>query len=134
MEFQEKNEIGNANLILNHFGYWPDFHDSEIISLKFERNFEEGRPTVEMKVYAFEMTDKVVNGYFELVKHCIIDFEFVDLQQSEMDGFNHQNAVDGLNFGKEGDDLFCEINAAYGVDGFLSSKKIRVLKLEPVEE
>lgn len=32
-----------------------------------------------MKVYAFEMTDKVVNCYFNLVKYCIINFEFVGL-------------------------------------------------------
>ncbi|WP_181163769.1 Imm50 family immunity protein [Pontibacter mangrovi] len=132
MEFKE--EIENANLILNHFGYWPSFHDSEIISLKFERNLEEGKPTVEMKVYAFEMTDKVVNRYFKRFKHCIIDFKFVDLQKSEMDGFNHQNAVDGLNFEKDGDNLICEINAAYGVDGLLSAKTIQVVKLEPVEK
>ncbi|WP_168193973.1 hypothetical protein [Pontibacter sp. SGAir0037] len=51
-----------------------------------------------------------------------------------MDRFNHPNAVDGLSFGKEGNNLFCEINAAYGVDGLLTSKKIRMVKLEPVEK
>lgn len=134
MEFKEEQEIENAEAVINHFGYWPSFHDSEIISIKFERNFEMGRPTVEMKIYSFEMTDKVIDGYFELVKHCIIDLEFIELEVSELDGFNHQNAVNGLDFRKDGDFLVCEVHAAYGVDALFTSKKIKVVKLEPKEK
>ncbi|QHL86623.1 hypothetical protein GU926_03870 [Nibribacter ruber] len=134
MEFKEEQEIENAAAVVNHFGYWPSFHDSEVLSIKFERSLEMGMPTVEMKVYAFEMTDKVIDGYYEMVKFCIIDFLFIDLQTSDIQDFNHQNAVLGLDFVKEGEDLKCEIHAAYGVDGQLTSRKIRVVSVEHIEK
>jgi hypothetical protein len=64
VDFKEENEIENARLVTDHFGYWPSFHDSEILSLRFHRDLDKSVDSMEMRVYAFEMTDKVVLGCF----------------------------------------------------------------------
>lgn len=132
LDFEEQKEIENANLVVDHFGYWPTFHDSEIISLTFERALDKGTASASMRVYAFEMTDKVLNGYYQLIKHCFVDFEISDLVKTELDGFNHQNAVLALEFGREGGNMFCNIVSAYGVDGYIEGKKIKAKRLEPI--
>ncbi|WP_170934840.1 hypothetical protein [Hymenobacter gelipurpurascens] len=30
------SRIINAEIVLQHFGYWPDFHDAEILKVVFE--------------------------------------------------------------------------------------------------
>ncbi len=132
MDFLEEKEIKNSEIVINHFGYWPSFHDAEIISIKFERNPDKGNSSVHMRVYAFEMTDKLIGRYFNLIKHCVIDIEFIDISNNEMDGFNHQNAIQGLDFGREGEFLFCKIDSAYGMDGYIEAKEIKITKLNPV--
>ncbi|MGV3656342.1 MAG: Imm50 family immunity protein [Chitinophagaceae bacterium] len=133
MEFSE-HQIENANLIIDHFGYWPSFHDAEVISICYKRNFKENKPSIEFKVYAFEMTDKMKGRYFELIKHCIIDFELIDVNENSMDGFNHQNALLSIDFGQEAEWLTCELHSAYGVDATFTSKRIRIKELIPVKD
>ncbi len=134
VDFDEQREIENARLVIDHFGYWPTFHDSEIISITFERTLDKGTSSAMLRVYSFEMTDKVVNRYFKLIKHCFVDIEITDLMKTEIDGFNHQNAVLALEFGKEGDNVFCNMVSAYGVDGIIEGKKIKIKRLEPIAE
>ncbi|RPD51846.1 Imm50 family immunity protein [Paracnuella aquatica] len=132
MEFKEEEHILNAGSIIDHFGYWPTFHDAEVISISFQRNFKDSNSTLEFQLYAFIMTSKVKGRHFELIKHCLIDFELADLHDNSMDGFNHQNALSRINFYREGDLLVCELSAAYGVDAKFTSKHIRVKKLTPI--
>tara|TARA_R110002096_G_scaffold71768_1_gene171150 strand:+ start:70 stop:474 length:405 start_codon:yes stop_codon:yes gene_type:complete len=134
VDFKEENEIENARLVTDHFGYWPSFHDSEILTLRFHRDLDKSLDSMEMRVYAFEMTDKVIGNHYELIKHCFVDFEFIGLEDNEIDGFNHQNAMSGLNFGRRDDFLFCELSSAYGVDGYIEARKIRINKLEPTKD
>jgi hypothetical protein len=132
VDFKEQKEIENSNLIIDHFGYWPTFHDSEIISITFERTLDKGTSSALLRVYSFEMTDKVVNRFYKLIKHCFVDIEISDLVKTEMDGFNHQNAVLALEFGREGDNVFCNMVSAYGVEGYIEGKKIKIKRLEPI--
>jgi len=116
-------------VVIGHFGYWPSFHDAEIISMTFVRDKEKGYASADMKILAFEKTDRLKDGSFELTKHCLIDIEFIDLLKNEIEGFNHQNALAELKFGKRGGLLFCELNSARSIGGYIESKNIRINKL-----
>jgi len=35
-EYSAIEQVINAEIIWNHFGYWPNFHDAEIIKVVFE--------------------------------------------------------------------------------------------------
>jgi hypothetical protein len=133
VDFEEQREIEDAKLVIDHFGYWPTFHDSEIISITFERTLDKGTSSATLRVYSFEVTDKVVGRHYQLLKHCFIDIEITDLIKAEIDGFNHQNAVLALEFGREESNIFCNMVSAYGVDGYLEGKKIKIKGLDPID-
>ena len=125
--------IENHHLVTDHFGYWPDFHDAEIISVCCNRNFDTSSPSIEIKIYAFEMTDKVVGRHYKLIKHCMIDLELIGIVESELIGFNHQNAINRIEFGKEEELITVEIDHAFGVSGFISTHRARINNLEKLE-
>jgi hypothetical protein len=134
VDFEEQKEIENADLVIDHFGYWPTFHDSEIISITFERTLDKGTSLAMVRVYSFEATNKVVGRYYQLIKQCFVDIEITDLIKTEVDGFNHQNAVLALEFGREDQNVFCNMVSAYGVDGYIEGRKIKIKRLEPISE
>ena len=95
-------EIHGSNLLSEQFGEWPSFHDSEVISIDFNRGNEGGNPTVVVKVHAFEMTSEVnEKGYYKLINHCDIEFNFESVEDLALKGFNHQNVISGIYFSKE---------------------------------
>ena len=134
VDLEEQKEIENAGLIIHHFGYWPTFHDSEVISISFQGTLDKGTSLAMLRVYSFEMTDKVIGRHYQLIKHCFVDIEITDLIKTEIDGFNHQNAVLALEFGRKADNVFCNMVSAYGVDGYIEGKNIRIKRLEPISE
>lgn len=118
---------------MDHFGYWPSFHDAEVISIKFERPWDISFPSATLTVYAFEATDELDDeNFFKLIKHCSIEIEFVGVTVNSMDGFNHQNVVGSLNFGRKDNNLYCQVDATFGVDGYIEAKEIIIKKLEPL--
>jgi len=132
MESEEQKDIENAQVIIDHFGYWPSFEDSEVISIKLERTLDKSSASVHLRLYSFEMSDEVLNDDYLISKHCFIDFEFAEVANTEFDGFNHQNSVVALEFGKQDENSFCHIVSAHGVDGYLEAKQIRVISLEKI--
>ena len=87
-----------------------------------------------MELYAFEMTGQLKGRHYKQIKHCLIEFAFFEIGINEIDGFNHQNAIDSLKFNKEEGFLSCEINGAYGVDGIITAKRIRVNTLKSISK
>jgi len=128
MEFIEANDIEHADVIISHFGYWPSFRDAEIISMKFASD-EGGLASMEMKILAFEATDKLKDRSIELTKHCVIDIQFIDLAENTINGINHQNILAGLRFGKRERFLVCKLNGAHGASGYIEATTIRIHKL-----
>ena len=64
--------IEGAQNVVNWFGYWPTFHDAEVVSIMLNR-----AGSSELKVHAFETTSDVdPAGYFVSRKHAILTFGF----------------------------------------------------------
>lgn len=112
-------KIENHQLVKNHFGYWPEFHDAEIIRICCDRNLDTMIPTVGIKLYVKEKQ-----------KHCIIDFEMIGIKEIEIEGFNYQNIVFGIDFGEENGFLTVDINPTFGVSGYISAKRVKVTNLD----
>jgi hypothetical protein len=86
------------------FCYWPTFHDAEVMDLHFWRgdvNPDVGRylfPVLTVKLHVWELTNETnAEGYLVLRHHTITTLRFHDVNEFEMDGFNHQNAIFGLS-------------------------------------
>jgi hypothetical protein len=126
------NEIINSEIVLNHFGYWPSFHDAEILELKFYLLVGE-RPTLDMKIYVFESTDRLdKEGRFIRDKKCILTFEFQEISNNKFSGFYSQNILGDLDI-KEVDYKFrIWLNTDMGIEGKFDCELIIVKSLEIV--
>ncbi|SEG45099.1 Immunity protein 50 [Bryocella elongata] len=108
------------------FGYWPSFHDAEVTELCLKREVES-----EVRVHAFEMTSEVTSsGHYRTVKHATVIFKLEDVTGSELNGFNHQNVLAGLDVEVASDGVKLMLEHCYGLNGFISAKRMRVA-IEP---
>jgi hypothetical protein len=93
--------IDGAEQLVAVFGYWPSFHDAEVLWLRLDRRSAgEGSygPTLEALIHAFEMTPEVgPDGYYVLRHHVLVHLQFREVVELRLDGFNHQNALSGLD-------------------------------------
>ena len=78
------------------FGYWPRFHDAEVLSICLDRPGES-----RIAIYAFEMTPNLdSSGRYVLSKHAVVTFCLEGFTQDQrgitntrVEFFNHQNVL-----------------------------------------
>jgi len=142
--FPTPTYVFNHELVVTAFGYWPSFHDSEVISLLMDRRkilFDTvHNARIELVVHAFEMSAQVdEKGYFVLNKHHLVHFEFETVDEVRLQGFNHQNALMSLVFEElprdaAGNHSFkVGLNDAFGIGGEFTSSEGRVLSVIPCD-
>src|SRR5215467_15356442 len=95
--------IAGSEKLINIFGYWPDFHDAEILEINFWRGDvdpDQGRydfPVFSITVHLWEMTNETdPKGFLKRRHHVAAKIRFFDVDYFQMKGFNHQNAILGL--------------------------------------
>jgi hypothetical protein len=95
--------IIGSQKITTIFGYWPSFHDAEILEMHFWRgNVEPEKsiyefPVLTLTVHHWELTKEVdPKGFFVLRHHTLTRLRFYDVLEFQMEGFNQQNAILGL--------------------------------------
>jgi hypothetical protein len=100
--------IGDSKKLTDIFGYWPSFHDAEVIELHFWRGDVEpdvGRyvfPVLKVDLFVWELTNDLNRqGYLVLLHHTLTTLRFHDVNEFRMEGFNHQNAILGLSIIRE---------------------------------
>lgn len=87
--------IERSELVTDHFGYWPSFHDAELERLVLSTgNPERESVHLEAALHAFEMTSEVdERGYYVLRKHCRVRFRFERVLEVAVEGFDNQNSL-----------------------------------------
>ena len=129
--------ISGGPELLAWFGQVPSFHDAEIVSLEII-----SRGTTTLKVKTWNLTDRVgTDGYYVSEKHAIVTFVMEELVHLQLEGFQPQNVIDGLDLSKtkahpdhssfynEKDspmDFDLMIQPCYGMDGIIRCKRISV--------
>ncbi len=119
------NAIAGAQQLHDWFGYWPDFHDGEIIDLHLNRT----NPSL-LRIHIWEMTsdvDKV--GYYVSTKNLVVEF-VIDISGDddclELYGFSHQNVISSLTVGKSDTGYKLEISQCYGLAGTIKADDISI--------
>lgn len=85
--------------------------------------------------YASQTTSELdEKTFYKLIKHCVIEPEFENIDSVNLDGFNHQNTLDGIGFSEAKNFLATlaisvVFNSAYGVGFDLICSKARVVSL-----
>ena len=91
-------------------------------------------PVLTAKIHVFEMTREVSeSGHFVCHKHTVVELQFTDIDDLELDGFNHQNALNDLRIGESEKPgrLTVEFEVAYGVGAHFTCGSIAVLSAVP---
>ncbi|TXK59076.1 Imm50 family immunity protein [Alkalisalibacterium limincola] len=127
--------IGNAEAVTSLFGYWPSFHDAEVLELAICRDGTgPSRVSVVARVHVFEMTNQVKpDGYFLCHKHSIVTLAFDDADELVVEGFNHQNALSELCIEEKepSGHLAVAFEGAYGLEASFTCHAIRVVSMIP---
>lgn len=125
------------------FGYWPSFHDAEVVWLRLDRGSADDScgATVDAMIHAFEMTSEVgSDGSYVLRNHTLVHFCFRDVVELELSGFNHQNALQGLTITdlreRQWEHIHFEISIdpAFGVGGSLQCHEVEILSAIPCDK
>lgn len=92
--------VQGSQKLTDIFGYWPSFHDAEIIELHFWRgdvDADQKRyvfPVLTVKLHVWELTNETDDrGYLVLRHHTLTTLRFHDVDEFSMEGFNHQNQI-----------------------------------------
>lgn len=89
-------EVPGATDLIALFGYWPSFHDSEVIAIELVQS----GPS-RLSVHTFERSSEVnQKGQYICRKHVVVTFLFRGIRGLELSGFNHQSVIWGLTLRK----------------------------------
>lgn len=99
--------IEGSKKLTDTFGYWPSFHDAEVIELRFWRGDVEPDadryvfPILTVQLHVWELTNEENGGFLSRRYHTLATLRFHDVNEFRMEGFNHQNAILGLSIIRE---------------------------------
>lgn len=115
-------EIPGAAELHDWFGYWPTFHDAEIISLHLNR-----KGCSNLHVHTWEMTKEIDDkGYYVAAKHVVVEFAFENVFALDLIGFNDQNVIIGLGIEKIDSGYCLTLHECYGLAGSIESERVSI--------
>lgn len=95
--------IKNSNLLIDHFGRWPDFRDAEIVSLALDRGNLKQIFETQKWPEAVRESLTAVFCLFACRENASADHEvdfvtirFTSMQRFSLNGFNYQNPIEGM--------------------------------------
>jgi hypothetical protein len=126
-------DIPGAEDVVRWFGYWPVFHDAEVLSITLNRS-----TGAMVEIHTFERTAELdTRGFYVLAKHAIVTFilEGFSLNQdgiatTRIDYFNHQNVLSSAGVEKTAEGYKLVLEGCFGVDGVIGGENLSV-KLRP---
>jgi len=94
---ETRSDIAGSELVPRVFGYWPSFHDAEVVRMSLEtRPYADG-PVLRADIYAFEITNDIgPDGTFVLRHHSLVSFLFSGIDNLRLEDFGNQNTLMGL--------------------------------------
>jgi hypothetical protein len=131
--------IEDSGPLLECYGEKVSFHDAEINRIELRRGRTDlGEVFLDMDLHMFAVNGvDPESGHYIFDMHCIASFQFESIQDLQLDGFNHQNAIMDLAIDSldpsthNGARLRVEIRPAFGVDASFSCCRCLLLKLQP---
>ncbi len=125
-------QIENHELVTDAFGGWPSFDDFEVISLTLERGAE---PCPALNLLFLGLQPPL--GAERKGVSCLLTLRFLGIDNLKLEGFNHQNAVNGLSISEGWSELLnrkifrVEIVKGFGVGASFDCDKITVMTVQP---
>lgn len=139
--------IDDSKKLTDIFGYWPSFHDAEVLELTFWRGDVEPDanryifPVLNVSLHVWELlNDTNAQGYLVTRRHTLTKLRFHDVSDFRMEGFNHQNAILGLSITREQraegpSPVFAvHFDPAFGMGATFTCWRVEVVEASPCSE
>jgi len=128
--------ITNHEAVTSFLGKWPSFDDFEVVSMLLERSHdgEELWPVLTIQFFGFRSE---VGPESPDRNNCLLTLRFGGVENVKLDGFNHQNAINGFTVvGKWSERLNrevfnVEIVQGFGVGATFECEEIGVVSVNP---
>jgi hypothetical protein len=130
-------KIQNIHLLEDVFGCFPSFHDAEVLRIVLDRGDGGVLPTLEAHIYVFEMTSEIKDGKYILKNRSLVTFQFVEIDELSLEGFNHQNVLSALSINnisdQQSESLKFEVHfgGIFGVDVRFRCRDVKIAAVEP---
>jgi hypothetical protein len=122
----ELDSIVGAQELYDWFGYWPGFHDAEVLKLVLSV----GEPSC-LVVRTWEMTNGVnTQGFYELTKHVVVEFALKGISSVNIGDFWERSILLDLGVGKTENGFRLNFSAACGIYGTIEAQGLS-LRLTP---
>jgi Immunity protein 50 len=128
-------QILGAEKVIAALGYWPKFHDAEIIlfsaarALPFKTGDTMGHLNLNVRQY-ISVGEGTAQYEQILSKSVLIRFIFNEIRDIEISGFNHQNVIDSITFSRiqinDRANIVVEIESIFGLGGSLCCSAVAV--------
>jgi hypothetical protein len=127
--------IQGVELVTNLLGYWPSFHDSEVISFVAERElpFRHDATLARLAIHfrSYVSKGEGTSQCESILDHSIIiQLRFKEACDFDLSGFNHQNVINGIDIKPSQEDtsggLDVFIDPIWGFGGSLRCKSVEV--------
>lgn len=113
--------------VVDWFGYSPNFHDAEVVSIDLRRDPE---PSV-VRVHGWRVNEDLTDsGHFRIDRDALITFTIRGLRSVKLIGWNHQNVLSELWVDQTEKVFVLHLPEIYGVDGAITADEISV-SIEP---
>lgn len=133
-----ENIVGTEKVVAA-LGYWPSFHDAEVISFMAERalpiksGFTLARLDVHVRHY--ETIGEGTAQYEQVLRRSVlVRFAFNGACEFELSDFNHQNVINAISItrteGNEAAPLLVDIESIWGFGGTLRCSSASVEAVE----
>jgi len=118
----ELQAIVGAQELYDWFGYWPRFHDAEIVSLHLNRS---GRSS--LLIHTWEMTNKIdEGGFYVREKHVMVEFILEGVSEMELGGFSHQNVISSFDLESKNAGFLLSLHPCYGLSGTIEAQTVSI--------
>jgi immunity protein 50 of polymorphic toxin system len=112
--------VAGAQELHRWFGYWPDFHDAEVV--KFHLSL--GAPST-LVVHTWEMTNEVdAAGFYKLIKHVIVEFTLGCVSSLNLQDPWEHSILLHLGINKTDAGFRLDLSSAYGLCGTIEAKEL----------
>jgi Immunity protein 50 len=115
--------IPGTEEVLSALGWWPSFHDAEVIHFSLSRgatpDAKKSEAELDVQVREYEPRHEGTGQYeLVLIKNVIIRFAFAGVEEVQVEDFNFQNVINSLAIRKEageaGERIRVEVESIYG--------------------
>lgn len=122
-------DVEGADALFEWFGYWPDFHDAEVLSVHLDRG-----GTSSVVIHTWEATGQADSkGYYSQRKHALVSFLLDGVTDVEPCGFSGQNVISGAEIERIDSEFSPALGPCFGLSGRLRAAKLRI-RIEPAIE